>query len=234
MHVEPQDALTSPSFASAGLVHGFGTRDAMNSDTPPSGRQLRGDDQPVFAVHQVHGAACLSVGPTSEPARARQLPADALATRRKGCLLAVRTADCVPVLLHNADAGAVAAAHAGWRGLHTGVLANAISTMERTYSCQPLATEAVIGPCIGACCFEVGPEVAAHFVRLPEVSQAVGARLHLDLRRIARLLLVAAGLRPELIFDVARCTYCESERFFSYRRDGPNTGRQWSYVGLQG
>ena len=125
----------------------------------------------------------------------------------------VLTADCVPVVL--GAGGAVAALHAGWRGLAAGVLEEGVRALHDVGGVGDAV--AVVGPCAGACCYEVGDEVHAVFVGAHRHGRAI------DLRAIARERLRAAGI--DEVRDVGGCTICE-KRFFSYRREGARAGRQ--------
>jgi polyphenol oxidase len=151
---------------------------------------------------------------------------DALVTGRAGLALRVVTADCVPVVL--ASAGAVAAVHAGWRGLSAGILTTAA---RRLLDEGPV--EAVIGPAIGGCCYEVGPEVADAVAeraasRSVILDRGEGRRPHLDLRQSARLELERAGVDGIVTIDA--CTRCDAQRLWSYRRDGRGAGRNLTVV----
>ncbi len=148
----------------------------------------------------------------------------------------VLTADCLPVMLGCAS-GAVAALHAGWRGLAGGVLEEGVRTMRELTAVEHAAARtrqpngaaeivAIIGPGAGPCCYEVGPEVHAAFGRTPP-GDPVGAPAKrgtpIDLKAIARERLLAVGV--DSVEDVGLCTICD-ERFFSYRREGDRAGRQ--------
>jgi polyphenol oxidase len=141
-------------------------------------------------------------------------------SRGPGEVCGVQTADCLPVLLCSYDGAVVAAAHAGWRGLAGGVLEATLRSMER----PPAEVMAWLGPAIGPEAFEVGPEVRAAFRRpitpgpLPPSAPGAGDRWFADIYRLARLRLERAGVKD--IHGGGRCTYTESETFFSYRRDG--------------
>jgi copper oxidase (laccase) domain-containing protein len=124
----------------------------------------------------------------------------------------VLTADCVPVALAAPDA--VAMVHAGWKGLSGGVLENGVAALRADGG----PVHAAIGPAAGACCYEVGPEVAERF---PD--WALDGRL-LDLKAVAAARLRAAGVVA--VHDVGRCTMCEPDVFFSHRASGGLTGRQ--------
>jgi hypothetical protein len=151
---------------------------------------------------------------------------DALVTRRAGLALRVVTADCVPVVL--ASPNAVAAVHAGWRGLSAGILGAAAGRL-----LEDGPVEAVIGPAIGGCCYEVGSEVAgAVAMRAGSTSvildRGEGRRPHLELRQAARLELERAGV--EGIVTIDACTRCDARRLWSYRRDGKAAGRNLAVV----
>jgi YfiH family protein len=139
--------------------------------------------------------------------------ADGQATALRGVGAVVLTADCLPIAL--GCAGAVAAVHAGWRGLAAGVLEEGVRAIRELGGEDDLV--AIVGPGAGPCCYEVGEEV----------HEALGAvhrhGLNIDLKAIARDKLLAAGVSE--VNDVAACTICD-ERFFSYRREGARAGRQ--------
>jgi YfiH family protein len=166
-----------------------------------------------FAMgHQVHGAELAEWdGPSSEPLE----QVDAHTTRAQGLGLLVLVADCLPLAL--AAPGRVAMLHCGWRGLAAGIVERALSTFD-----DPPA--AALGPCIGRCCYEVGPEVLDAFAGHDGVADG---RM-LDLRLVAQHKLEEAGV--ESIEHVDLCTSCNPELFFSHRRDGGVTGRQCGIV----
>jgi YfiH family protein len=185
------------------------------------------DPDGIAFGHQVHGAelATPTASPTSgfaSPAavraqrkRAGVEPADGQAIREPGLAALVLVADCVPVAL--SGPGGVAMLHCGWRGLAAGIAAKGVAAID--------ATAAAVGPAIGPCCYEVGPEVLVAFERLGD---GVAAARMLDLPEVARRLLLDAGVtRVELS---GLCTSCEPELFFSHRRDHGRTGRQAGLV----
>ncbi|HXT51881.1 MAG TPA: polyphenol oxidase family protein [Thermoanaerobaculia bacterium] len=182
---------------------------------------------PVAALKQVHSARVVSVDGAGHAGEG-----DALVTTRASIALSVITADCVPVLIAMGDA--VAAVHAGWRGVVGGVVPAALSRLRETAAAagvNDMAPVAWIGPSIGACCYEVGPEVAAPVVAASgeEVSHPGPAgKPHLDVARAVEL-----QLRREGIEDVRRfgpCTRCHPELLWSYRREGAKAGRNIAYV----
>jgi hypothetical protein len=139
--------------------------------------------------------------------------ADGHAVAAPGLAAMVFTADCIPVVL--GAGGAVAALHAGWRGLAAGVLEEGVRALREIGGGGE--TVALVGPCAGACCYEVGEEVHAAFAGSHREGRAI------DLRAIAHERLIAAGV--EQVHHAEACTICD-ERFFSYRREGARAGRQ--------
>jgi hypothetical protein len=226
--------LRSPLLAQAGFAHGFSERDV--SDAALS-RQL--GHRPVTRVTQVHGSLVV------EARDARFAKADAIVAR--GCtsggadefdVVGVGVADCVPVLIAHPETGDVAAVHAGWRGIVAGVLCAAAECLGR-----PQGAIAAIGPCIGACCFEVDRDVALAICAAifgaggvspagarPLVTPQGGDKVLVDLRAAAREQLRRLGMSDHRIDDVPGCTKHEPERFHSYRRDGPRSGRMLAAI----
>jgi YfiH family protein len=168
----------------------------------------------VCSSRQVHGAVVNVVDRlTGAQGSALAIDADGHATALRNLGVMVMAADCLPVAL-GCD-GAVAMVHAGWRGLVAGVLEQGVRTLRQLGHGARIV--AIVGPCAGACCYDVGPEVHRAFAG----EHAHGR--HIDLRAIAHERLVAVGV--DEIGDVDVCTICD-ERFFSYRREGAHAGRQ--------
>lgn len=167
--------------------------------------------------YQSHGTVVRRIGAQGQPAPAadgeERIEADGQATAVAGVGALVLSADCLPVAL-GCD-GAVAMVHAGWRGLAAGVLEEGVRAVRELGSDGELG--AIVGPCAGACCYEVGADV--HEVFADDYRD--GDRL--DLRRIAHDRLLASGVAH--VRDVLGCTICE-ERFFSHRRERERAGRQ--------
>jgi len=207
--------LLDPSLSELGIEHGFG---------------LRGDPEParLERPRQVHGIAVHRVVSRGDAAG---VEADAIVCDLAGVAVGVVTADCVPVLLVG-ESGLVAAAHAGWRGLCAGVVEAAAKAIR-----GPVLA-AAIGPHVGACCYEVDAPVldavAARFGReLPAGALRPGQDGHawLDLGSLVAAELERAGIGPAAVSRVvAPCTACDPERFHSYRRDGPRSGRLIHFV----
>jgi YfiH family protein len=228
-------------------------------------------------VHQIHSTLVYRVR-RAKNARLQYLPCgyplpseanksvpegDALITDEPGILLSVRSADCVPILLVDFERRAVAAIHAGWKGMLGGVAEKTAGEMQRQFDSRPGAMRAAIGPSIRACCYEVSEDLAAafcgaftegeRFVRKPPLNQRGrepyappflsfappghgpdGApRPYLDLVAAARYQLLRAGLSPSHIHVADFCTACRTDLFFSHRKEGSHTGRMMAVIGIR-
>jgi YfiH family protein len=160
---------------------------------------------------------------------------DAAVASAPGLILGIETADCLPVLLVDPRRRAVAAVHAGWRGTAAGVSGAAVAALVAGGS-KAEDLVAALGPGIGACCYEVGQEVKTAFGAGGAAFFRPGprGREHLDVRAANLRQLLEGGLLPSRIADLDECTFCRPDRYHSYRRDGPGSGRMISYVGLLG
>ncbi len=191
----------------------------------------RGDGQ-LCRVHQVHGAEVVEVAGLPWDSGRK---ADALVTMRPEAVLSVRVADCVPVLIAGADGRAVAAAHAGWRGVVGGVVPQAIGELRRLGGYGARQVIVAIGPCIGFDAFEVGDEVLDAFARVfpdaPELIRRCGdGKGHIDLRGAARRQAIEMGIDPVAIDTTDRCTFTHAKEFYSHRRDAGVTGRMAALI----
>jgi YfiH family protein len=197
-----------------GVEHGFGTRASESARIP----ELR-------MVRQVHGRRVVRVPPHSS-----ELEADALLTTEPGLGVAVRTADCVPILLADRERRGVAAVHAGWRGSAACIVEHAVHALCEACGAAPRDLVGVIGPHIQACCYEVDDPVRNQIVEHSVfVSADRPGHYRLDLQRLNRLQLGRAGVGT--IASVGGCTSCDAERYASFRRDG-TAGRMISYIKL--
>lgn len=146
---------------------------------------------------------------------------DALITNCKGICLMVLTADCVPVLLYDPATHSAAAIHAGWRGTANGIVGLTVEKMSHEFGTNPSNLVAAIGPCIAACCFEVGEDVTEHFSRWPEavLRRSNWPKPHIDLVLANRLQLEQAGVLSQNIETSGHCTKCGPYGLFSHRRN---------------
>jgi YfiH family protein len=183
----------------AGFVHGFGLRDSEY----PAG---------ILLAKQIHSNIVLD------------RPGDGDALISNTALVGIKTADCVPVLLADPVTNSVAAIHAGWRGTVADIVGQAVRALGQRWQTRPEDIHAAIGPCIGPCCYEVGPEVARQF----EIERI--GKIHLDLPAENERRLRDAGVRN--IWKSGECTFCTGDRFYSYRREREQAGRMISFVGI--
>ncbi len=193
--------------------------------------------------------------PPADPCRG-----DASATSRPGLLLGVQTADCIPILLVDPRKRAIAAVHAGWRGTLQRIVIKAIGKMQMEFATKSADLLAALGPAIGGCCYEVGTEVSSAYLAqfpnaaewfneprtgdepnplqwlsmMPPGHQPPPKGVLLDLRKANRAQLLAAGLQAKNIFVSDLCTACRPDLLFSYRKEGPQSGRLLSVIGIRG
>jgi hypothetical protein len=215
---------------------------------------LGADDFTLISLKQIHS----DVVHLFENSPVEACRGDASATNRPGLLLAVQTADCVPILLADLKKRAVAAVHAGWRGTLQRIVAKTIGKMQMQFGTNPADLVAAIGPSIGGCCYEVGTEVASEFRSqfsnasewfdelrtgdepnplqwlnmAPPGHQPPPKNVLLDLRKANHAQLFDAGLRPQNIAVTELCTACSRDLFFSYRKERGTTGRLMSVIGI--
>jgi hypothetical protein len=250
----------SPLLERRGVPHAFSTRLGGKSPPPfdslnlgnPSGCATQDDYGRIYEnydllqhavglarrtrcwVHQVHGGAVVEVDGNFESG----VKADAMVTGDHSRILAVRVADCVPVLLATDDGSRVAAIHAGWRGVIAGIVPAAVSRLRLSASSSATLVCA-IGPSISLDAFEVGPEVIAQFRQqfgpgAPVKARDDDGKSHVDLRAAIALQLRSAGLCAENIDISDRCTFRDADEFFSHRRDRGVTGRMAALISPAG
>ena len=202
---------------------GFGTDDARPAVEENLRRfhQAAGLRQPIATAPQVHGDRIVDqdLREVLPPTAPQPEGADALVSDRAP--VGVRAADCFPVLLRAGSS--VAAVHSGWKGTRLRIVARAVQAL----GADPREVTAAIGPGIGACCYEVSPELAAEF-RHRFGAAAVRGERHLDLRFCIEAALRDAGVTR--IDQVPGCTFCDIGAFFSHRRDKGRTGRHLAFI----
>ncbi len=220
--------------------------------------QADGGVWPLLQVKQIHSA----IVHRADSATAAPLAGDGLITDKPALLLAIKTADCVPVLVADGKRRVVGAFHAGWRGTLARIVQKGVGEMQRHFGSLPSELLAAIGPCIRRCCYSVGPEVRAQFesqfayahelfeevfdanalhVRYPLLflnQRAPGhgesaAEIHLDLVEANRRQLQDAGVNQDNISVIEGCTACDNTRFFSHRAEFGRTGRMMAVIGIR-
>jgi polyphenol oxidase len=218
-------------------------------------RALGADTFTLVAMKQIHSDAIHLF----RAAPRQACSGDASTTNQPGLLLAVQTADCVPILLVDPKQRAVAAIHAGWRGTLGRITEKTVGRMRLEFASRPQDLLAAIGPSVGPCCYEVGadfvPKFTAQFAdaaeyfdeprsgeepnplqwlnMAPPGHQPPAKPVHLDLRKANRSQLLAADLRAQNIFGSNLCTGCRTDLFFSYRKEGARSGRLLSVIGVR-
>jgi len=255
----------SPGQNAGELNLGFTTTDSRENVVANRRRflkELTGDSAfPMVTFRQIHSSLTHTVTAKDageEPSRR----ADGMMTSSRGLLLAIQTADCIPVLIADRKRRAVAAFHAGWRGTLKRIVENGVGRMRLEFGSKPKDLVAAIGPGIGQCCYAVGEEVRGEFLsqfayakdlfcdvydsdpvkekypllfmtaRAPGHSN-LGPNLHLDLVEANRRQLLDAGLEHGAISVLGSCTSCRTDRFFSYRASHGFTGRMLSVIGIR-
>ncbi|HEX4311684.1 MAG TPA: peptidoglycan editing factor PgeF [Acidobacteriaceae bacterium] len=215
----------------------------------------------LVTLKQIHSSSVLSIG-ERDLSEAEPCQGDGLITNQPGILLAIQTADCIPVLIADVKKKAVAAFHAGWRGTVKRIVESGVGKMRVAFRSRPEDLVAAIGPGIAACCYAVGEDVRTEFASqfsyasqlFHEVSDSdpirekypmlfltarapghsnLGPSLHLDLMEANRRQLLDAGLRADAITVVGDCTRCQNNRYFSYRAEQGFTGRLLSVIGIR-
>jgi YfiH family protein len=203
-------------------------------------RNLKAEQMELVTIRQVHSKEVHCVAAGQNPCTQT---GDGLITNQPGLLLAILTADCVPVLIIDRERKSVGAFHAGWRGTRQRIVEEGVARMEAVFKSRVDDLSAVIGPCIGPCCYVVGDEVRAEFTAEFKYAASLFNQVsrgddnppaqYLDLVEANRRQLLTAGLGVENIYTLNRCTSCEPETFFSYRKSGGRTGRMMSVIGVR-
>jgi hypothetical protein len=226
--------ISEGAFQSLNLSPEVGDRaDHVQENLRRAARALGLAPERLIVPRQVHGNGVLVLDPGHSPSGVAAVTADAIVSGEPQLGCAVRTADCVPILLADRESGRVAAIHAGWRGVVRQVVSAALQRMLALGS-RPDALVGVIGPHISASAFEVGEDVAAQLASASSAAQVVrraqGQKPHVALAEIVHAQLVDAGLAPTQIEQVPGCTHGDAAWFFSHRRDGPASGRMLSAI----
>jgi polyphenol oxidase len=223
-------------YASFNLAHWTGDNAAAVAENWHRWHALNPGLRPVM-LSQVHGAKVLRARTGDSILDGERPAADGMVTTDFGLALCVFSADCVPILLCDEAAPAVAALHAGWRGTLAGIAGEGVRAMHKA-GAEPKRIRAALGPAIDRCCFEVDIELADEFIRrLPFAAgfrrDGTSRKAFLDLRGIIKGQLQQAGLDAAMITNVGPCTRCNSQDYFSRRASGGTiTGLQMSFIAL--
>jgi hypothetical protein len=217
---------------------GFGSGDdrtCVGQNRQRFGLAVGFNPERLVTLRQVHGCRVLVLSRATTPTAVQGMEADALITNCPGIPLAVITADCYPVVLIAPSVPLIGIAHSGRRGTVEGVVATTVQQMCNGFGLRPEAIFAAIGPGIGGCCYEVDDASAAPLrgqfpVDAPIFRASRPHHLYLDLQRVIFLQLRAIGVPTSQIWSAHLCTACHPQWFYSYRRDGPRSGRMLNIV----
>lgn len=189
----------------------------------------------LVCMEQIHGSNIVLVN-ASMKGRGSERRADALLntdgaiTRERGIPIGVLTADCGSVFFYDPKKHVIGIAHIGWRGMLNGLPQKMIAAFSGNFLSRPEDLRVAFGPMIRRCCYEVGEEVASHFGPFMEER---GGKKYFDLAAAIKSSLQENGVKKSSTEDPGLCTFCKSERFYSYRREGESSGRMMSVVMLR-
>lgn len=184
----------------------------------------------VVYLNQIHSNICYDY----EDIKGTLQDGDALITNNKKIALSIFTADCVPVLIYDEDKEVIAACHSGWKGTLSKIVINTVELMKNKYGCNSF--KAVIGPHNMSCCYEVSNELIEEFAR-DNIYKGINItnNRNLDLLNCIKAQLCSIGISHENISSVPYCTFCSKDiKFHSYRKDGLKSGRNLSFIFMEG
>jgi YfiH family protein len=211
------------------LLHGFGRRDAQPLTRELARRhaaeRLASRGRTLF-MRQVHGDRVIKTPFTGTP------EADGAIVAESGLIVAVETADCLPIVLVEPRQRIAAIVHAGWRGTAIGIVMRAMEKIAK-HGGSAAHVIAVLGPCIRPCCYEIGEELLGPDgpFEARHLRRDADNRLFLDLHAVNREQLERSGVTPRSIHAVDECTRCNPDLYHSFRREGASAGRMINYVG---
>lgn len=249
------DVLRATLLDSLHVTHGFSLRTGGSSQPPFDSLNVAravGDEpthvqanlnalakavgyraEALFEVSQVHGNTVRIARPDEQPADVRREEADVLVATEPNVAIGIRVADCIAALIIDPDSGAVAGVHAGWRGVVERAADAAIDTLIASVRARPERLRVATFPHIRGCCFEVGDDVAQTIAAASDARDVIDrsrAKPRVHLLPVLQAQLRARGIVDRHTQDIAGCTYCEPQRFFSFRRDGKRSGRHLAVI----
>ncbi len=191
-------------------------------------RQLTVTEQQVAFGEQLHTA---NIRLVSKPGIFKQT--DALITQEKNVFLAVLVADCFPVFLFDPSSATVAVIHAGWRGTQAGIIENVLEQLKSKLDVKAERMIAAIGPGLQSGCFEVRKDVYKLFAECYLSPHPDVDKKYLNLQQVIIDKLIQQGVHQEQIDWSSECTRCSAEKYYSYRREGKNSGRMMGIIGIK-
>ncbi len=190
----------------------------------------------VVTINQVHGNQVILLDkPLKEMSFYTEAEADAMVTALGGLPIAIRSADCLPILFYDSKNKAIGAAHAGWRSTLELVAIKTVERMQTEFGSEPENIKAALGPHIGPCCYIVSPDLTDKFEKAgagqgTSAFTTTDGSTRLSLTRANMDQLIKAGLKEENISDEAPCTSCNIKKYYSYRVEGEGAGRELSII----
>ena len=228
--------LSELPYASLNLGLGSGAdRPRVLGNRARFARSIGINPRDLVTLRQVHGNRVVVLTEATDPQLMRGTPGDGLLTNRPDLPLGIITADCFPVVLAAPHVPAVGIVHAGRKGTAAGVVSTAIALMSQAFDAPPEALFVAIGPGIGRCCYEVDEASAEPFQTQFTLNEAVyrpsrPGHLYLDLQQAIVQQLRQAGVPSTHVWRADLCTACHLHWFYSYRREGPRSGRMLNVV----
>lgn len=193
----------------------------------------------IVSLKQIHSTRVTVLDRPVMPGELTPGEGDALVTNQPHVLLVVRTADCVPVLLVDHDAGVIGAIHAGWRGAVGGIVPKTLQACVEQLGAEVAHMQVAIGPSIGFCCYEVdAPVIEPLHTHYPDwvgvFQETTAGKGMLDLKKLIWHQILASGVPEHQVERLEHCTRCREDLFFSYRREGKVNGTMMSGIMLSG
>ncbi|MEJ2697582.1 MAG: peptidoglycan editing factor PgeF [Candidatus Sulfobium sp.] len=212
-----------------GRVSAFFTGKSPGADTGEIARTLKAGEGTFYLPIQKHTDKVMVLESSREPKIA-----DAVITRETGVIVGVQVADCVPILVYDPKREVMGAVHAGWRGTAEGILRNVVRTMTERFRTDAKDVLVAIGPGIRWCCYEVGYDVVRAVGRATGEGDYVllkGEKYCLDLPTANKYQALSMGVPEAGIWISGECTFCNPDKYFSYRYAKGSTGRQGGFIG---
>ncbi len=218
------------------ILHGFivkNQKNLLNAETKEVEKFLQkitSQKRILISLSQMHRDECEVI--TSKDKLKRRYKGDALLTDRNDIFISVWVADYLPIFLVEEKRRVIGLVHAGWRGTLLGIVQRTLEKAKHQLGCKPADFTALFGPCIRSCCYQVSDDVAILFDRKC-TSRTQNSKVTLNLICANLKQLVSCGVKEDKIFVTGKCTFCDEELFYSYRREKEKAGRMIGFMGLK-
>lgn len=225
--------ITPPNFVSSSIRAFFTTKNFVHNHNHVSealAQEFNIPKEKIYLPVQKHTNRIQVLDEDTAPE-----VADAVVTSRKDVFIGVLVADCVPILLHDESKGVIGAVHAGWRGTASQILKETIFTMQGEFNCVPEDIGIAIGPSIRQCSYEVDEDVMSSVQEATgegNYYRKAGSKYYVDLSSANRMQALDMRILPENIWQSEECTFCNPDRFYSYRYLKGSNGRQGGFIGM--